>query len=154
MHLAGWVYFIHVLSATAFVTTMIIMQLVVARVMRYIPASPGKNEAANFLQKRWLPVVDLIIIAVGASGLGLAYFFWALVLNSWLLQVKILAALATLTAACLNHFYFRYKKRRLAASGGSQERIASLGRLTSVLDKIALVVGGVTVLLGVYIVHV
>ena len=45
MKSVGWIYFLHVIVAAAFVMTMIIMQLVVSRVMRYIPASQGKKEA-------------------------------------------------------------------------------------------------------------
>ena len=154
MQFVGWIYFLHVTVAAAFVMTMIIMQLVVARVMRYIPASPGKMEAVDFLQKRWLPIVDLIIILVGVSGLGLAYFFWVQVQSNSLLQIKIGTATIALAAAYLNHFYFRYKKRRLSASGHNPELLAKVGRLMGVLDKVALIGGALTALLGFYIVHV
>ena len=154
MQFVGWIYFLHVTVAAAFVMTMIIMQLVVSRVMRYIPASPGKKEAVDFLQKRWLPIVDLIIILVGVSGLGLAYFFWVHVQSNSLLQIKIGTATIALAAAYLNHFYFRYKKRRLAASGHNPELLAKVGRLMGVLDKVALIGGALTALLGFYIVHV
>ena len=154
MQFVGWIYFLHVIVAAAFVMTTIIMQLVVARVMRSIPASPGKTEAVDFLQKRWLPIVDLIIILVGVSGLGLAYFYRVEVQSNSLLQMKIGTGTIALAAAYLNHFYFRYKKRRLAASGHNQELLAKVSRLMRVLDKVALIGGALTALLGFYIVHV
>jgi len=64
-----------------------------------------------------------------------------------LLQIKLGTATIALAAAYLNHFYFRYKKRRLAVSGHNPELLAKVSRLMGVLDKAALIGGALTALL-------
>ncbi len=150
----GWIVFAHAVSAAAFVMTMLIMQLVVANVMKRIPDSPGKKEGVSFIQKRWHPVVDAIIILVGLSAIGIALLNFNMIISSSIFMIKIIIGIIALGAAYCNHFYLRYKKRKLAASGRNPERLKKIGRLMPVLDKVALIAGVVTALIGWYINHV
>ena len=154
MNYSGWLLLIHAASATAFVMIMIIMQLVVSNVMKRIPDSPGKKEAGQFLQKRFHPVVDLVIVIVGLSAGGLLYFFWPLVKVNIVLMIKITFGSTALTCAYLNHFVFRNMKRKLVASGQNPELLAKLKKITPVIEKVALVTGVITAFLGWYVTHV
>ncbi len=150
----GWIVFVHAVSVAAFVMTMIIMQLVVANVMKRIPDSPGKKDGISFIQKRWLPVVDTIIIIVGISALGLAIVNYEMIIGSAIFITKIIIGIIALGAAYCNHFYFRYAKRKLAASGKNPDRLKKISRIMPVFDKVALIGGVVTALIGWYINHV
>ena len=150
----GWIVFAHAVSAAAFVMTMIIMQLVVANVMNRIPDSPGKKDGISFIQKRWHPVVDAIIIIVGLTAIGIAILNFGMIISNPIFIVKIVIGIIALGAAYSNHFYLRYMKRELAASGRDPERLKKISRLMPVLDKVALIGGVVTALIGWYINHV
>ncbi len=154
MNYYGWIVFAHAVSAAAFVMTMIIMQLVVANVMKRIPDSPGKKDGISFIQKRWHPVVDIIIIVLGLTAIGIALLNFDMIISSTIFLTKIIIGLVALGAAYCNHFYFRYVKRELAASGRNPDRLKKIGRLMPVLDKVALIGGVVTALIGWYINHV
>ncbi|MBI5184620.1 MAG: hypothetical protein HZA01_02700 [Nitrospinae bacterium] len=148
MNYHGYTLIIHIASASAFAMAMIIMQLVVANVMKRIPDSPGKKDASLFIQKKWHPVVDGIIIAVGASAAVLAASSWGVIQSSPILSAKAAFGSAALCSAYANHFVFRYWKRGLSASGKNPGLLKKLGKTTAVLDKTALVCGVITVCLG------
>ena len=150
----GWIVFVHAITAPAFVMTMIIMQLVVSNIMKRIPDSPGKKDGTNFIQKRWHPVVDTIIIVLGISAIGIALLNFDMIISSSTFLVKVIIGTTALGAAYSNHFYFRYAKRKLAKSGRNPERLKKIGRITPVFDKVALIGGAVTALIGWYINHV
>ena len=149
-----WIVFIHIIAASAFVMTVIIMQLVVANVMKRIPDSSGKQDGARFIQKKWLPVVDIIIILVGIAGLGLVALNYNMILSRPLFLVKIVIGAITLSAAYINHFYLRSLKKRLASSGKESERLKRVGRIVLILNKVILIGAPVTALLGWYANHV
>lgn len=150
----GWIVFAHAASAAAFVMTMIIMQLVVANVMKRIPDSPGKKDAVSFIQKRWHPIVDAIIVILGLTAMGIAVLNSGMVISSSIFLTKIIIGIVALGAAYCNHFYFRYAKRKLAASGKNPDRLKMISRIMPVLDKVALIGGAITALIGLYINHV
>jgi len=150
----GWIVFVHAVSAAAFVMTMIIMQLVVANVMKRIPDSSGKKEGVKFIQKSWHPIVDAIVILVGLSAIGIALLNFDMIISNSVFLTKIIIGIVALGAAFCNHFYLRYVKRELAASGRNPERLKKIGRIMSVLDKVALIGGVVAALIGWYINHV
>ena len=150
----GWIVFVHAITAPAFVMTMIIMQLVVSNIMKRIPDSPGKKDGINFIQKRWHPVVDTIIIVLGISAIGIALLNFDMIISSSTFLVKVIIGTTALGAAYSNHFYFRYAKRKLVKSGRNPERLKKIGRITPVFDKVALIGGAVTALIGWYINHV
>ena len=154
MNFYGWILFFHVFSASVFAMTMVIMQLVVANVMKRIPDGPGKKDGVFFIQKRWHPVVDGIIVVVGGTALLLFLFNWRMIFSSPLLETKVVAGAFSLCAAYANHFYFRYVKRSLAATQADPKRLQKLNRTTAVLDKVALTGGIIAVLLGWYWGHV
>ena len=134
--------------------TMVIMQLVVSNIMKRIPDSPGKKDGVNFIQKRWHPVVDTIIIVLGLSAIGIALLNYSMIISSPIFLVKVTIGTIALGAAYSNHFYFRYAKRKLARSGKNPERLKKMGKITPVFDKVALIGGAVTALIGWYINHV
>ncbi len=154
MNSYGWILFTHIASASAFVMTMLIMQLVVANVMKKIPDSAGKKEGVRFIQTRWHPVVDGIIVAVGITAVLLAIDDWSMIRGSIILHAKVAIGFIALTSAYANHFCFRYWKRNLAASGKNPDLLKRLGKITAVLDKTALIGGIITALLGWYYGHV
>ena len=154
MNFCGWILFFHVFSASAFAMTMIIMQLVVANVMRRIPDGPGKTEGILFIQRCWHPVVDIIIVIVGATALLLLLFNGSMIFSSFFLQAKVAIGAISLSAAYANHFYFRYAKRALVATQADPERLQKLNRTTAILDKVALMGGIVAALSGWYWGHV
>tara|TARA_B100000315_G_scaffold43957_2_gene38928 strand:- start:1199 stop:1663 length:465 start_codon:yes stop_codon:yes gene_type:complete len=150
----GWIVFAHAITAAAFVMTMIIMQLVVANVMKRIPDSSGKKEGVSFIQKRWLPIVDAIIIVLGLTAIGIASLNFDMIISSSIFLTKIIIGIVALGAAYCNHFYLRYVKRELAASGRDPDRLKKIGRIMPVLDKVALIGGVITAVIGWYINHV
>lgn len=150
----GWIVFFHVVSASAFVMTMIIMQLIVANVMKRIPDSPGKKDGINFIQKRWHPIVDIIIIVVGLTGLGIAILNFGMIIGHPLFVLKVSLGVLALSSAYCNHFYLRFVKRKLIVSGEETEKLHKIKKIMPVLDKVALICGVITAFLGWYINHV
>ena len=154
MNLYGWIVLFHVASASAFVMTMIIMQLIVANVMKRIPDCPGKKDGIHFIQHRWHPVVDTIIVVVGITGLGLTILNFQMIVGIPLLILKIIIGVIALTSAYCNHFYFRRKKRKLTISGEHPEKLKEINTIMSILDKVALIGGALAAFMGWHINHV
>lgn len=154
MSVDGLVVGIHVLTAFAFVFTTVYMQLLMAKVMKRIPDGPGKQDAAAFIQNRFHPIVDSILLVLGFTALYLGIQNWDRIIEETLLQIKILFGLGSLASAYSVHFYLRFKKRRLAKSGENPDRLSRLTRRISILEKVAMKAGIVTLLFGIYINHV
>jgi hypothetical protein len=154
MNYYGWMVFFHVASASAFVMTMIIMQLVVANVMKRIPDGPGKKDGIHFIQNRWHPVVDTIIIIVGITGLGIVLLNFQMVVRLPFLILKITIGMISLTAAYCNHFYFRRKKNKLTISGEHPDQLFKIVKIMPILDKVALIGGALAAFMGWHLNHV
>jgi uncharacterized membrane protein len=145
---------LHVLTAFAFVYTTVYMQVLMARVMKRIPDGPDKQEAAGFIQTRFHPIVDGIILVLGFTIVYLAIQNWDRILQDHLLQVKLLFGLASLGSAFSVHFYIRYQKRSLARSGKDPDRLSRLTRRTRILEKVAMKTGILALFLGIYMNHI
>ncbi len=148
------VVFFHVIFVSAFVMTVLIMQLVVTNAMKRIPDSPSKKEASLFIQKKWVPVVDFIIIMVGITGVILFILGYQKVMSSPILQIKIILAVIVLTGAYLNHFILRTIKRKLASTGDQPERLKSISKVMMITEKMVLILAPIIAILGWYFNHI
>ena len=146
-HLPKIVVFAHIIAANMFVMTLVIMQLVVNPAMAKIPAGPGKEAAVAFIQGRWHPVVDAAIITLDITGLFLLVTRLWIIGASPILHIKTSFGAVALICANLLHFYFRSHKRKLKAEG-RMDRLARITRITSYMEKTALVTGVLAFLFG------
>ena len=139
---------VHVITASAFVMTMIIMQLVVTNMMKRIPSSDGKQQASTFVQTRWIPIVDIVIIIVGVTAILIAIHNWDMIINSTILIIKIIFAILALSAAYSNHFIFRYLKKSLTNTKKNPNLLKMISSTMPIFNKVALICGGIAALLG------
>lgn len=128
--------------------TLIIMQLVVANMMKRIPNSEGKQNASLFLQFNWIPIVDIIIIIVGITAGFIAYINWNVIIHTPILIVKITFALIALSAAYSSHFIFRYLKKSLLKSNSNPNLLKKVNYIVPILNKVALICGVIAAVLG------
>ena len=133
--------------------TLIIMQLVVGPALGKLSAGPEKDAALAVIQGRWRPVIDTTIVILTITALYLLITKWGLIAFNPLLLVKISFGLMTLFLANLLHFYFRGVKRRLTAKGKT-DSLADINRLTLIMERVALVTGAITFLLGLTFNHI
>lgn len=145
---------LHVITAFAFVYTTVYMQLLMSRVMKRFPDGPGKQEAAALIQKKVHPIVDSVIIVLAGTALYLASRNGNRILHDPVFTVKVLFGVLSLGSAFSVHFFFRYAKRALVASGAGPERLLPLNKRIRILEMIAMKAGVVALLLGVYANHV
>lgn len=150
----SFIVVIHIIAASAFVMTLIIMQLVVSNVMKRIPDSQGKQEGVNFIQKRWIPIVEIIIVIVGISALGIAIINYEMILNNKLFIIKIIFGIIALSSAYINHFYLKYAKKRLLLSGENKPKLIKITKIMPILNKVALIGASITALFGWYLNHI
>ncbi|MDH4129027.1 MAG: hypothetical protein OEV44_09755 [Spirochaetota bacterium] len=139
---------VHIITASAFVMTMIIMQLVVTNMMKRIPSSDGKQAASTFVQTRWIPIVDIIIVLVGVTAVFIAIINWEMIIHSTMLIVKIIFGVLALSAAYSNHFIFRYLKKYLSRTNNNPGLLNKINYLMPILNKVALICGAIAVILG------
>lgn len=152
MDFDGLIIFIHLVSATILVMTLVLMQLVIGPAISKIPDANHRRLAQDVIKGRWHPVVDAVIIILSVTGLFMLVTRWRLIGADQLLHVKVTLGIITLACANLLHFYYRGLKRRLA-SGNETERLASINRLTIRLEKVTLVTGIITFLLAITFNH-
>ncbi|MBI5179332.1 MAG: hypothetical protein HZA04_08775 [Nitrospinae bacterium] len=146
------VIFFHVIAATMFAMTLIIMQLVVSPALAKIPGGPEKEAASAVIQNRWHPIVDTVIIILDITGLILLLTRWHLIGTNIILHVKVTFGIIALLCANLLHFYYRGYKRKLKAQG-NVERLAAINRLTEILEKTALITGVLAFISGITFNH-
>lgn len=140
--------FIHVISASAFVMNMIIMQLVFSNAMKRFPDSEDKKKATAFIHKKWHPIVDIIIILVGLSAALMAISAWERIASNHILLTKLATGSIALLSAYISHFIL--KPIRDKRSGNERKKIA---RIMQILSKAALIFGTLTALLGWFFNH-
>ena len=139
---------IHVITASAFVMTMIIMQLVVTNMMKRISNGDEKQAASTFVQTRWIPIVDVIIVIVGVTAVFIAIINWDMIIHRTLLIIKIIFAILALLAAYSNHFIFRYLKKSLSSTNNNQGLLKKINFIMPILNKVALICGVIAALIG------
>lgn len=148
----GIVLLLHILGGTIFVMTLIIMQIVVAPAMGKVPAGEGKAAAQGVIQKRWVPVIDTVIIIQSVTAPIILIERWDMIAASPLLHVKITFGVIALVLANLLHFYWRGKKQKLKREGKTEE-FKKLNRLTMFLEKATLVCAAAAFVLAVSFNH-
>ena len=142
---------LHVISASLLVLTMVIMQLVVGPALAKVSAEE-RVKAQEVIQRRWHPIVDGVIILLTITAFALAYWRFLQIGQDTLLHYKISFGIITLLCANTVHFYIRGKKRELKKSG-DDERLAAFTKFGTILEKTALICGGITYILGMIFNH-
>lgn len=143
----SWILFLHIIAASGFVFTMILMQLFVSRLMKKIPESEGKSEAKKLIQTRLHPIVDAVILTVGITGALLVWITWPMALNSGELIFKIAFALISLTAAYTGHFVLRPLKKKWTREN-NHGALQMAARISPIIDRTALIAGAIAALAG------
>ena len=151
MNYYPWLVFFHVIMAAAFMMNLIFMQLVFEGAMRHFSAGTEKKAAAAFMQRYWHPIVDIIIVIVGITGLILGVINFEQIITTPRMFIKVGLGGIALGCAYANHFVFRGWKRRLAARPERSALLDKLQKISKILARIALITGVVAALFGWYI---
>lgn len=146
------VVFLHIICGTILVITLLIMQLAIGPALAKIPGGKEKKDALAVIHRRWRPVVDIAIIILTLSALYLLFTRWIMIVSMPLFYIKLPFAVITLFLANALHFYYRRVKQKLIAQG-KKERLDNVNRLTMMMERIALVTGTITFLLGISFNH-
>ncbi len=140
--------FLHIVCGAIFAMTLIIMQVVVGPALAKLPPGEGKQAAQLVVQTRWHPLVDVVIITLTITALFLAFSRWEMIAAEHYFHLKVATGVTALTLANLLHFYFRGKKRKLKADGET-EKFDKMSRLTTMMERVALVTGPFAFLMGI-----
>ena len=151
MNYYPWLVYFHVLTASVYFMNLIFMQLIFDNAMKKISNGPEKKEAGAFVQKNWLPIQDVLIVILGATGLLLFFINYKMIFGSGLLIAKVAAGTVSLCCAYANHFVFRAIKRRLSAKSGTAEKLQKIQKISRLSGRTALWTGTFTVLIGWYV---
>ncbi|MDH4200585.1 MAG: hypothetical protein OEV66_09420 [Spirochaetia bacterium] len=146
------VVFVHILAGTTLVAMSAIMQLIVGPAIALLPWSADKNKLTDKLKKRRVPVIDGAIILQICTALYLFYFRWNMIISEPLMRVKVVFGTAALSLAFAVHFYFRYKKINLEKSG-DMSSLQIVNKQTQIMEKLVLICGAITYILGIYFNH-
>ncbi len=142
----------HIVCGAVLFMTAIIMQLVTGPALSRTDDGEGKRSAQEYIQKRWMPFVDGVIILLTLTALYLIATRMEMIGASLLLTVKVTLGATVLTLANLMHFYWRNKKRSLKESG-DDDAFKNLSKQTAIYEKMILTLAPLTFLLGVIFNH-
>ncbi len=143
----SWVVFFHIITASAFVFVMLMMQILVSNIMKRIPESPGKESGKSLIKDYLHPVVDAVILIVGITGVILVIATWPLAVKNFHLTLKIAFAVISLGAAYTGHFILRPLKKKWTKQG-NRTALEKAARISPFIDRTALIAGVITALLG------
>lgn len=132
---------------------MIIMQNVTTKIMQMIPPGPLKKEVDEFLERGWRRVMTVFIILMIVTALYMIHAHLAMILSHKLYIVKAITGSVAIIAVALNHFYFRFAKKKNAANESEKRKINILKKVSSTLEKTAMYFAVFTAILAVVIKH-
>ena len=144
--------FLHIVFGAVMAVTVTLMQTTVGPAMAKIPAGDEKLLAVGILQRRAHRAMDIAIIVMTITAFYLAVTRWEMIGASVWLTVKVTFGIITLIVANLLHFYWKGKKKRLKATGRTEE-FKALAAKTLMFEKVVLIGAPIAFLMGVIFNH-